>query len=158
MTLYELTEEYQYLSELLQDDSVDPEVINDTLEALEGELEFKADSYAKIIKEFEGDIEKLKAEINRLKSKRQTLENSISRLKKNLFDCMVATDKKKFKTDLFSFNIQKNGGQKPLILDVEVNDLPDELVVKEPNMKAIRELGDSKYAHFGEVGESLRIR
>lgn len=34
-TLYELTEEYRQLLEMMEDDSVDPEVLQDTLEGME---------------------------------------------------------------------------------------------------------------------------
>ena len=163
MNLYELSEEYVALKEMLSDENVDEELINDTLDAVGGEIEVKADNYAKIINDFKGDVEKFKVEENRLKSKRQTLEKSIDRLKNNLQDTMVKTGKTKFKTDLFSFNIQKNGGSAPVIVDVETAELPDELVIIEekPNLKAISELlktGECKYAHFGERGESLRIK
>lgn len=46
-TLYELTEEYRQLLEMMEDDSVDPEVLQDTLEGVDGEIEAKADNCAR---------------------------------------------------------------------------------------------------------------
>jgi hypothetical protein len=113
----------------------------------------------------EANIDAIKAEKNRLDSKKKQLENSIDRLKSNLQECMIITGKTKFKTDLFSFSIQKNGGKAPVILDVDdTSKLPDELVriKEEPDLDAIRDLiekeGSCQYAHLGERGESLRIK
>ncbi len=41
-TLYELTDEYRQLLEMLEDPDEDPEVIRDTMEGISGELEDKA--------------------------------------------------------------------------------------------------------------------
>ena len=165
-TLYELAEDYLMLMAMLEDPDEDPQVIADTLEGVEGELEIKADNYAKIMKEFEGQIDVIKAEEKRLQQRRKHLEGSIEKLKTHLYDVMVATGKKKFKTDLFNFAIQKNGGKAPVILDIkDTSELPDELVriKEEADLEAIRELldkneGKCKYAHYGERGESLRIK
>lgn len=165
--LFELTANFLQLQEMLEDPDMDSQVITDTLEAVEGELEAKADGYAKIIRNMEGTLAAIKLEQERLSNKKNLLESSIKRLKDNLKDSMVATGKLKFKTDLFSFGIQKNGGKAPVILDVkDTSELPDELVriKEEPDMDAIRALLETdpkigaKYAHLGERGESLRIK
>jgi len=163
-TLYELTNEFMELLDMLEDPEIEEQVVLDTLEGIDFELELKADGYAKVIKELEGSIETIKAEQTRLAKKKSTMEANIARLKNNLQDAMVKTGKTKFKTDLFSFNIQKNGGKAPVILDVkDTSELPDELVriKEEPDIEAIRKLidaGKCKYAHYGERGESLRIK
>lgn len=163
-TLYELTNEFIELLDMLQDPEIEEQIVLDTLEGIDFELELKADGYAKVIKELEGSIEIIKAEQTRLAKKKSTMEANIARLKSNLQDAMVKTGKTKFKTDLFSFNIQKNGGKPPVILDVkDTSELPDELVriKEEPDVEAIRKLidaGECKYAHYGERGESLRIK
>lgn len=164
MNIYELTEQYLELQQMLEDPDMDQEVINDTLEAIDGEIEIKADNYAKVMLNMSSHMEGVKAEIARLNARKNLLESGIKRLKQNLQEAMVATGKKKFKTDLFSFNIQKNGGKAPVILDVkDTSELPDELVriKEEPDLDAIRALleqGECKYAHLGERGESLRIK
>lgn len=163
--LYELTDQFLQLQQMLEDPDMDAQIISDTLEAVEGELEAKADGYARIIRNMEGSIAAIKAEKERLSNKQNVLESSIKRLKDNLQASMVATGKVKFKTDLFSFGIQKNGGKAPVILDVkDTSELPDDLVriKEEADLDAIRALiekdGSCKYAHLGERGESLRIK
>lgn len=163
-TLYELQGEYLQLLQMLEDPEIEEQVVLDTLEGIDYELEIKAENYAKIMKELEGNVEVIKLEMNRLAGKKNKLESNIKKLKDNLQEAMVATGKTKFKTDLFSFNIQKNGGTAPIIMDVDTSELPDELVIytEKPNLKAIAEAikndPECKYAHFGERGESLRIK
>ena len=60
MKLYELTEQYEMLQEMMYDPEVDEQVLHDTLEAIWGEIEEKADGYAKIIFSMKADVEKLR--------------------------------------------------------------------------------------------------
>lgn len=137
MKLYELTGQYIELLEMMQDGETDPQIIKDTLESLDFEIEEKADNYAKIIKNLEGDINTIDAEIKRLLSKKQALAGNIDALKRNLEQSMIATKKTKFKTVLFSFGIQKNPPS--LVVSGEV---PKEYLIPQPpknDTKAIKE-------------------
>ena len=67
MTLYELTGQYLELLDMAED--ADPEVFADTLEGIDGEIEDKADNYAKVIRTLEGDVQSVKSEIDRLTEK-----------------------------------------------------------------------------------------
>ena len=107
-TLYELTDDYLTLLEMAEDPDIDEQALKDTMEGIEGALEIKAEGYAKIIRMLEGDAEACDAESKRLRNKKQTIENNIKRMKGALQMAMEATGKRKFKTPLFSFNIQKN--------------------------------------------------
>ena len=87
------------------------------------------------------------------------------RMKEHLQAAMEATGKTKFKTKLFSFGIQKNGGKAPLILDTEdYEHLPEGMrkITYEPDNTAIREYLEAgntlEWAHIGERGYSLRIK
>lgn len=108
MTLYELSQEYLNLLTLAEDPDVDPEILADTMEGIDGEIEDKADNYARIIRQMEADAAALKAEADRITNRRRTIENNIRTMKNRLEDAMIATGKVKFKTELFSFGIQKN--------------------------------------------------
>lgn len=149
---------------MLEDPEIEDQIVLDTLEGIDFELEIKAENYAKIIRELECTVEVIKMEQKRLADKKSKLEANVKRLKDNLQEAMTATGKTKFKTDLFSFSIQKNGGALPVIVDVDTAELPDELVqiTEKPDLKAIakylEEHPESKLAHYGERGESLRIK
>ena len=166
MNLFELTTEYVQLLELAEDPDVDPEVLSDTMEGLTGEIEDKADSYAYVITEIKGDIDKIDAEIKRLQSRKKTLSNSVESIKNHLYTSMVAMDMRKIKTAKHSFSIAKNGGKTPVLYapDMDVDKLPFEFikVEKEVDKDAVRKYLESgnelDFARLGEHGESLRIK
>ena len=60
--LYQLTNNYETVLNMIYDEDVDEQMILDTLEGIEGEIEDKADGYAKIIKELETRRDARKAE------------------------------------------------------------------------------------------------
>ncbi len=171
--IYELTGNFIQLMEMLEDETYDEETILNSLECVEYEIEEKAEGYAKIIKCFESDTKGLESEIARLNNRKTTLENRIKWLKQNLQMCMLATGKTKFKTDLFSFNIQKNGGKRKLVVDVDIEKLPEDYRIKQPDAVNGDKLRDylkenglegkdgsvnCEFAHLEPQGESLRIR
>ena len=111
-SLYQLTGEYLELLAMLEDEEIDEQLILDTLEGIDCEIEVKADNYAKLIKNLESKNDAIKKEVDRLNNRKTTFENRIKNLKDHLYNSMKITGKTKFTTDLFSFNIQKNGGKK----------------------------------------------
>lgn len=159
--IYELKASFKEIQDAIEDGNDDLETILNTLDEA---IEDKADGYACIIANIDSDIEGIKNAENRLKEKRQYLENERDRLKQSLFTAMKETGKTKFKTKLFSFTIAKNGGAAPVIVNVPTSKLDDEFVIvtEKPNLTAIAEYikktGDVSFAKFGERGESLRIK
>ena len=161
MTLYELTDNYRNLLEMAQNPDIDEQAIKDTLEAIQGDIKEKADGYAKVIKELDGETDKLTAEIKRLTDRKNTIQNNIAYMKQSLKEAMTATGNLKFRTDLFSFNIQKN--PPALVVDDEKAIPQEYLIPQEPKVdkKAIIDFlksgNDVPYAHI-EQSEGVRIR
>ena len=83
MKLREIAGEYLEFLQMAEDTDIDPEVFTGTMEAIEGELEMKADAYADIIAVLTGDAEILKREIERLQYRKTVLENRTIALKRN---------------------------------------------------------------------------
>lgn len=167
MTLYEITGELLELQNMIEE-GADPDVVNDTIESVEFDLEQKAEGYVMVIRNLEAQAKAIKDEEKRLREKRLSAENGIERLKKRLFDSMKATGKKNQNAGVFTLSVQKNGGALPVIIDEDVMNMPQEMIKIDikPDIKRIAELLQddqksryySKFAHFGERGESLRIR
>ena len=158
-TLYELTEQMAYLMQLLEDPDADEQVVLDTMEGIDFEIEEKAEGYAKILRMLDAQVDAITAEVERLTERKKAISNNMTRLKQSLEDSMIRLDKKKFKTALFSFNIQKN----PATVNI-VGEVPEQyLIPQEPKVdkKAIiafvKEHGDTEYAQLIQ-SESLRIR
>ena len=160
-TLYELTEDYQNLLAWLEDaDDLDDKAVKDTLEGIEGAYEDKADNYAKIIRELTAEAKKFEAEKKRLEDRQRAMENRAKLLNRHLYESMKKTGKTKFKTGLFSFGIQKNGGLQPI--EIDADHVPDEYMRKEPDNTLIRQaLKEGKELPFvtvKEYGDHLVIR
>jgi hypothetical protein len=146
---------------MLYDEDTDEQMILDTLEAIEGEIEDKADNYAKIIKELEAKQNARKEEAKRLTDSAKVFENRVKTLKSNLFNAMKETGKTKFATNLFSFNIAKNGGKQTLTIDGEVPEEYTKTVIENDTDKIRVDLEAGKeltFAHLEARGESLRIK
>ena len=62
MRLYELAEQWDDVYNMLEDGETDEQVIFDTLQSIEGEIEDKADNYAKMIRNLQASVDVLKAE------------------------------------------------------------------------------------------------
>ena len=107
-TLYKLNEQYQEIFYKLLLEEENNEDLIEELALIEIEIEEKAENTAIVLKDLEAQITKFKEEEKRLSDRRKTLENNVKFLKLNLEDSMKLQDKKKFKTEHFSFNIQKN--------------------------------------------------
>ena len=161
MTLYELTEDYMNLLELAEDPDIDEQAFTDTLEGIDGALEDKAEGYAKVIRTLESDAAACDAEAKRLKTKKQVIDNNIKRMKQALQMAMEATGKTKFKTPLFSFNIQKNGYSVSIL---DESKIPDKyLIPQEPQVDKraiVADLKGGEQYSWAELVQtkSLRIR
>jgi len=160
-TLYQLTEAYQELLSMALDPETDPEALADTMEAIDGEIEVKADGYAKVMKELKAIADARKAEAKRLLDGAKSVEANIDRMKAALMTSMKLTGKTKFKTELFGYGIQKN----PPALKIDMPDrVPEEfLIPQEPKVdsaaikKELKEGVVYDWCHL-EQSESLRIR
>jgi len=158
-SLYELKGQYLELLSMMEE-GADEETIKDTLEGIEGEIEVKADNYARIIRQLESDANGLKTEIERMTDRKRALENHVSYLKNNLQDAMILTGKEKFKTDLFSFGIQANPAS--VVIDDPTSIPAEFLIPQEPKVdkKSIKEYlkdNEANWCHL-EQSRSIRIR
>lgn len=166
-TLYELTGAWLDLYDMADDPDMEADVQAwfDTMEGLEGEIEDKADGYAKIIAQLNADASAIKAEEERLYSRRKAIENRVKDMKDRLQNMMEMTGKTKFKTALYSFSIQKNPVS--LVIDNERIIPPKWWIKQEPKLDKkgitewLRERDEEEnaceWAHLTQ-SESLRIR
>lgn len=166
--LFQLTGQWLELLNMAGDPEVDEEVLLTTLEALEGDIEAKADGYAYVIKSLkvqigalEGEIKAIWEEYEAAMAHKKAVENNIERMKRSLMICMKAMDKPKLKTDRFSFWIQQT--PPAVIIDDENNITTKYLIPQPPKVdkdgikKAIQDGAELPFAHL-ETHDSLRFR
>lgn len=166
MTLFEITGQLKELWEMLEAGDYDEDMLIDTMEAVEGDFEQKAESYVYIIKQMEADADAMAAMAKDFVEKKQVLENGVKRLKGRLLYMMDAANVPEIKGKAFKIKPVNNGGAKPLILadGMEPSEYPvdfqqTQIVI---NTKAIREALDAgeelPFAHYGERGRHLSIK
>ena len=121
MKLHELSEDYKRL----QDEDLPAEVIQDTLEAIEGEIQIKGENIALLVQNWDSDIQVLKEYKAKLDVKIKERQNRIEWLKNYLRGNMEATEIKKIECPLFTINCVV--GREIVQIDDE-NAIPDEYV------------------------------
>lgn len=165
-TLFDIVGEYKQLYDLLTEtdpDDTELQVIEDTLEGIEGELEAKAAGYVFIIKQLDMEAAKCKELADEWKAKQQARENAQKRLKKALKDAMVHLGLKELKAGDYVLKLQNNGGLLPIIYDNE-QEIPQNLmkIRYEPDSKLIRDYLEANpgttWAHIGERGQHIAIK
>ena len=107
MKLYELTGMYLQLMNMMDDPDIDPDLIRDSMEYLDGEIEDKADNIGMLIRNFEASYDAVDKEIKRLQKKKKSWERNIANLKDYLKRSMTAMDKENVRTDKFTFSIRQ---------------------------------------------------
>ena len=107
MKLYELTQNYQNLLDLLDNELIPQDEITAALNGLEGEFDLKCENIAKLMKSIEPDINGLKEEEKRLSNRRKVLENRVINLKQYLTDSMRAIGREKIKGSIFTLSFGK---------------------------------------------------
>ena len=95
MKLYELTENYNNLLELLDRDDIDLQIIQDALNSVADDIDTKADNIVRLIKSLKAEEEALKNEIANLTARKQSVANKSDRLKQYLTDQMAITGRDK---------------------------------------------------------------
>ncbi|ENL6203328.1 siphovirus Gp157 family protein [Staphylococcus pseudintermedius] len=159
-SLLNLTDAYQQVYDRIAEQG-DETVLIETLQSINDALEEKADGYVAVIKTLEADNVAIDEEIKRLRQRKTSNQNGISRLKESLQFSMESTGKEKFKTALNSYSIANN----PPSLDVvEESLIPTEYWVsqapklnKKDLLKDIKNGADIKGVEVKQT-RSLRVR
>lgn len=106
MKLYELAQNYAQLLEMAEE--MESDALVDTLEALQGEIEEKAENIAKLIKNLEADAKIIKEEEQRLADRRRSIESKVTRLKEYLQQQLEVAGLQKVKRPTITVAIQAN--------------------------------------------------
>ena len=171
-TLYDLIDDYQKFSEILECEDTDEAIKDDLKEAVDNlaeDVEAKIDDYGKAISNRKANIAARKAEIERLQALNDADNRAINRMKGICEQAMRITGKPKVKTTFYNFYFQKNP-ESVVLEEGYIENIPEEfLIYQEPkvNRTAIKEAlkGDDEalkerlegIAHL-EQTESIRIR
>lgn len=106
--LYEITERYNNLLDLLDNEEITQDILNSALNEVQDEFNEKALNIVKFIKNLESDVNGLDTEEKRLKAKKTAYKNKIEGLKKYLESGMIFSGLKKIDLGVFNISIAKN--------------------------------------------------
>lgn len=160
-TLMKLSSDMKAVYEMLETET-DKQLINDTLEALEGDFSYKLEGCACVYDRIKAECESAQKKANAWNDISKTLENNMIRLNDYMKMCMENAGIKEIETNMHRIKIVKNGGKLPLKIDggVPENFIKTE-VKQSPDNDKIREALDNgealTFAHYGERGTHLKI-
>lgn len=159
-TLFEIVDDYQNLYELATDPDTDPEVFNDTLEAIKGALEVKSCGYVNVIKQLEMEAKQADEVSEMFKVKAEVRKNNIKRMKEMLKSALEATNQESLTAGAYTIKLQKNGGVQPLVIDGDVPQNMTKVIVEPDNAKIREYLKDHscEWAHLEERGKHIVIK
>lgn len=133
--LYELTDMYQNIWNLVENEDIDLDNLEMALKTIEDSLESKAEGIAKIIKSIESDAAVLKEEETRLASRRKALENKKENIKSYLKEQLSLAGIDKVKTPLMTIALQNNP---PSVNVIEEDKIPKQYKVKTVSISLAR--------------------
>jgi hypothetical protein len=106
--LYELAHSYRDAADKLADLDLPPEVIEDTLESLSGDLEVKATNTAMVIRNIEAMVAAIKEAEGAMAARRKALENRAARVKDYLLANMMVAGIQKVECPYFKLSVREN--------------------------------------------------
>lgn len=168
MNLYELTEQFQALMELAENEEIPDDVFEDTLEALDGEIDESIDGLCSIIKILDIQSAGIKAEADRLAKRAKAKAARRDRLKAFLSDMMKKVGRDKFENT--HHNVRFNKGSKLVFTDPErlfdwlTEHYPDKVTVEtvrnadKNDLKALAKAGVEIPFTATEVTMSINVK
>lgn len=153
-----MTSLYTLSNELLQviqwDDN--GEIDTTKLDELQPKLEDKVQNIWLLLQDWDGNIEKIKTEIDRLKKMKEAIENKQERLKDYVKDNLIKLWMEKVETPLIKASIRKSESLE--ILDI--TKVPSQYITLEPKTDKIsikKDLKEWKIIEWVELKSNLSI-
>ena len=160
--LYELTEIYQNVWDLVNDEDADLEALEKALASVEEGIEGKAENTAKLIKSLEGNVTNIREEEKRLAGKRRAMENKIKNIKGYLESQLETMNIDRVQGELFTVALQNNPQSVKFIDEdlIPVEYKEEVVTVKIPKKRILDDIKEGIEVPGVEVVQtkSLRIR
>lgn len=161
-SLRDITAEHKELISLVEREEFSLDDVKDTLEAMEGEFNAKAQSLVAVINNFKADTSIIDAEIKRLTDRKKVMVGKQDSLKEYLKTNMQASGITNIKCPLFSITLAKG---RDIAVIVNASMIPESLkereVTERINKSKLLELlktGPVSGARLEKSNESLRIK
>lgn len=161
--LYQITHQLIGLQHLIDDGELDADVLNDTMEGLQGDLQLKAEGILAFVANIGSDVKAIDDQIKRLTSRKKTMTTQQEWLRNYLKTNMQAATITKITCPLFSVTL---GKAKPTAVVDDESLVPKKYkktvptttqIVKADLLKALKKVSVPG-AHLGESEQSLLIK
>lgn len=159
-TLNELTSGYKRVLALMEDESIDDEVIQDTMDSIESSIEVKLDNYATIIKELEAQQQKFQSQATAKQQLATTYKKRIHWLKNNMLTSLQLTGKRKIETENFRLSLRKNQAALDIVDEsvIPVDYYKEQYVRQDAKIKDDLKAGKEVPGAILKQGESVIIK
>ena len=159
LTLYQITDRYREALLLLSDPELPPEVVNDTLDAIEGEFESKALAVAAFIGNLELEAAAVREVEDRMTRRRKALEGRAESLREYLHFHMQRLKVQVLKSTELTVKIKRNPPR--VVIDNEAL-LPDdykevELAIKIRKQSVQQALGEGRTVPGARLESTTRL-
>jgi len=159
LTLYTLADDYLAATEQLQQMDMPPEVVNDTLESMLGDIQVKATNVAMFVRNLEGAAQLKRDAAKDLAKQADAIEYRAKQIREYLLFQMQRTGISKIDCPYFALSIRKNPHK------VELHGAPPDEFMRhpeppppEPDKKAIAEwLKAGNVADWAELIQTERL-
>lgn len=157
--LFEIVDEFAELYQLLID-GADEEVVNDTLDSLNAELEVKSAGYVAVINQLDMEQKRADELAKKYADIRDARKNAVKKMKERLLIAMTALEKAEMPAGDFTIKVKKNGGVQPLKITGEVPENMTKITVEKDTDKIREYLKDHEcdWAHLEERGQHIEIK
>ena len=115
MTLYDLTEQYGEIFRLYEAGEIDADVMLDTIEGINGEIDDKINATCIVIKNKRADIGIVEAEIKRLTERYKTMVSDVDRMSTRLGNMMRRVGRERYETPIH--RVRFNKGERVVYTD-----------------------------------------
>ncbi|MBU4609185.1 siphovirus Gp157 family protein [Achromobacter sp. GG226] len=127
--LYVLAAERRQQLDAIADLDLADDVLADTLESIEGDLEEKAQHIVAYVRDLEGDAEKIKKAEAEMAARRKAIESRVARIRAYVLDTMVKNGIKKIPCSWFVISVAKSP---PAVEIFDADKLPRDYFAEPP--------------------------
>lgn len=138
MNLYQITQEALNLAQILETEELTPE-LEQALILNQQQLQTKAGSYAKVIANYQANVDAADAEIKRLKEYKDFNDKAVERLKNALRESMLISGIDKLESDLFRLSLRRSEAVEVDLVEALPSDFVTVKTTKAADKVAIKE-------------------
>lgn len=149
-TLYEIKADMQALLDNAEEDD---QVFLDTLEAVQGELEVKAEGYGVVMETMANKATFLRNEAKKLIERAEKIEKRHDHIEERLLNVLVELDMKSLSTDHFEYKVQNNPPK--VVYDIPEKELIDQIDAKFITEKVTKSISKTLVKEAIENGENI---